>query len=117
MKQKQQFSVFALLVFGALLLSVQSCKKENPLLPEVTTQEVTEITETSAVGGGYILSDGGSIVTLRGVCWSTEENPTIGDNKTEDGEGEGEFISNITDLTPNTTYYVRAYATNSEGTA
>lgn len=85
-------------------------------LPTLTTTEVTEITETTAVSGGDITDDGGVAVTARGIVWSKEEGPTIEDNKTEDGEGKGSFISNITDLEPNTTYYIRAYATNSEGT-
>ena len=51
------------------------------------------------------------------VCWSTSSNPTVYDNKTIDGSGEGSFNSNITDLEEGTTYYVRAYATNSQGTA
>jgi uncharacterized protein (TIGR02145 family) len=55
-------------------------------------------------------------VTARGVCWSTGQTPTISDNKTEDGTGAGWFTSRITDLEPNTTYYLRAYATNSAGT-
>ena len=61
--------------------------------------------------------DGGAEVTVRGVCWSTDEEPTTEDSKTEDGDGIGTFTSNLTNLTPNTKYYVRAYAKNSEGTA
>ena len=87
------------------------------LSPEVTTLSVTEITETSAVAGGDVISDGGAEVTARGVCWSVNHNPTIIDNHTDNGVGTGEFMSNITELTPNTTYYVRAYATNETGTS
>ena len=61
-------------------------------------------------------SDGGTEVTVRGVCWSTTPNPTIANNHTIDGDGEGEFTSNITGLTPGTTYYIKAYATNDVGT-
>lgn len=86
-------------------------------LPELTTAEVTEITQTTAVCGGTVIADGGGAVTARGVCWSTQETPTIEDNKTSDGEGTGEFVSQINELTASTTYYVRAYATNSAGTA
>jgi uncharacterized protein (TIGR02145 family) len=85
-------------------------------LPIVSTNEISEITKTSAVSGGYIVSDGGAEVTVKGVCWSTSENPTIDNNHSSDGSGNGEYTSNITGLTENTTYYVRAYATNSEGT-
>ena len=86
-------------------------------LPTVTTNSVTNITKNSAQCGGNVTSDGGATVTERGVCWSTYQNPTIYDNTTYDGEGTGVFTSHITNLSPGTTYYVRAYATNSEGTA
>ncbi|MEX2370465.1 MAG: hypothetical protein WD578_05610, partial [Bacteroidales bacterium] len=75
------------------------------------------VTETTAESGGDISDDGGATVTERGVCWSTNQNPTTADNKTSDGTGTGSFTSSITGLTSNTTYYVRAYATNSAGTA
>jgi hypothetical protein len=64
-----------------------------------------------------ISSDGGEVVTARGVCWSVNANPTISDSKTSDGSGTGTFVSNLTGLTQGTTYYLRAYATNSVGTA
>ena len=83
----------------------------------VVTSPVTDITDTSAICGGNVTLDGGSAVTARGVCWSTMQTPTLADAHTSDGTGTGIFVSSITGLTPNTTYYVRAYATNSEGTA
>jgi hypothetical protein len=86
-------------------------------LPTVTTTAVTSITATTASGGGNVISDGGAAVTARGVCWSTSPNPTIADSYTTNGTGTGVFTSSITGLTPGTTYYVRAYATNSIGTA
>ena len=90
---------------------------EKPSIPIVNTlEEVTSITKNTAKSGGNITSDGGATVTARGVCWSTNETPTIADNKTTDGSGTGEFSSNLSGLTPGTTYYVRAYATNSNGT-
>ena len=85
--------------------------------PQVSTANVTSITINSAVCGGNVTSDGGANVTARGVCWSTSPNPTISNNKTSDSRGTGSFTSNITGLMLNTTYYVRAYATNSKGTA
>jgi uncharacterized protein (TIGR02145 family) len=90
---------------------------QDPVLPTVTTAAVTDITQTTATSGGNVLSDGGSAVTARGVCWSTIPNPTTGDSFTTDGSGTGSFVSYLTGLSPNTTYYVRAYATNSVGTA
>jgi len=90
---------------------------EEAVLPSVTTNSISEITTTSAVSGGDVTSDGGETVTAFGVCWSTSENPTLSDINTTDGSGTGSFVSNITGLSPSTTYYVRAYATNSSGTA
>lgn len=84
---------------------------------DVTTGQVTGITTTTATCPYNVTADGGSAVTARGVCWSTTEKPDIKDSNTDDGEGTGAFTSNLTGLTPNMTYYVRAYATNSEGTA
>ena len=83
----------------------------------VTTEEVTNVTLHGATCGGDVVYEGNTDVTERGVCWSTEPNPTVEDSHTSDGSGMGEFISTLTDLTPNTTYYVKAYATNSVGTA
>ena len=90
------------------------CLKEIPVL---TTNSVTSITIQTAQGGGNITGDGGAPVTARGVCWSTAQNPTTADNSTDDGAGTGSFTSSISGLAPNTTYYVRAYATNNTGTA
>ncbi len=90
---------------------------QEPELPVLTTTSVSLITETSARSGGNITDDGGSVVTDRGVCWSIYENPTLSDSYTNDGSGTGSFTSNITGLSPNTNYYVRAYATNSTGTS
>ena len=89
----------------------------SPTLPTVTTAEVTDIAQTTATGGGNVTSDGGATVTARGICWSTSQNPTVSNSHTTDGTGTGTFTSSMTGLTPNTTYYVRAYATNSAGTA
>ena len=86
-------------------------------LPTVTTNNVTNITQTTATCGGNVTNAGGGTVTARGVCWSTGQNPTINNSHTNNGTGTGSFSSNITGLSPNTTYYVRAYATNSAGTA
>ena len=85
--------------------------------PIVTTNAVSDIQATSATGGGNVTTDSGATVTARGVCWSTSQNPTISDSKTSDGTGTGSFTSTMTGLKKNTTYYVRAYATNSNGTA
>lgn len=86
-------------------------------LPTVTTAAITGITNIAATGGGNVTADGNSTVTARGICWSTAQNPTTDNSKTSDGTGTGAFTSNLTGLTPVTTYYVKAYATNSSGTA
>ena len=88
-------------------------------LPTVTTQAVTAITMTTATGNGNITAPGAPNPTQHGVVWSTLSNPTILDSKTEDGpvSAAGAFTSSITGLTPGTLYHVRAYATNTEGTA
>lgn len=85
-------------------------------LPTVTTTSVTNITATTATCGGNVTSDGGATVIARGVCWSTSHNPTTSGSHTTNGSGTGSFTSSITGLSAGTTYYVRAYATNIEGT-
>jgi uncharacterized protein (TIGR02145 family) len=87
-------------------------------LPSLTTISISLITTTTAVSGGTITSDGGANITARGVAWSTSPNPTIAlTTRTNDGSGTGTFTTNLTGLLANTTYYLRAYATNSVGTA
>ena len=85
-------------------------------LPTVSTSSMTNITTTSAKGGGNVINDGGATVTERGICWSTSHNPTISGSHDSNGTGTGIYTVNMTGLTPNTTYYVKAYAINSEGT-
>ena len=86
-------------------------------VPTVITNTVYDITPSGATTGGNITNEGISPVIYRGVCWSrTNSNPTINNSHTLDGEGTGSFVSVLTGLLSNTTYYVRAYATNSEGT-
>jgi len=85
-------------------------------VPVLITTAVTAVTESAAKSGGFITSDGGYPVTARGVCWSTTPGPTVSDSLTTDGTGAGSFESAITGLSESTTYYVRAYATNSAGT-
>ncbi len=86
-----------------------------PVLAATTV--ATSITNTKASSGGTVTSDGGAALTAEGVCWSTNTNPTIADNKTSDGTSTGIFTSSITGLTFGTTYYIRSYATNSLGTS
>ena len=87
------------------------------VLPTVTTASVTSVTETSAVTGGNVTSDGNASVTERGVVYATTQNPTTANTKVASGSGTGSFVCNLSGLQPNTKYYVRAYAVNSKGTA
>ena len=85
-------------------------------LPVVNTESISSIMPTSAVCGGNVTEDGGFAVTARGVCWSTTLQPTISNEHSSNGTGLGSYISNLSGLQPNTTYYVRAYATKVNGT-
>jgi hypothetical protein len=86
-------------------------------IPSTLTAATTNICEATATSGGNVLDDYCTMVTQRGVCWNTIGSPTIADNYTNDGSGTGTFNSNLTDLIGGTTYYIRAYATNANGTA
>ena len=100
---------------GLTYIHVRAIRSFPATAPTVTSATVSSISSTSATSGGTAFS--ANAVTARGVCWSTSSNPTIAGSKTLDGTGTGIFTSAITGLSPNTTYYLRAYATNSIGTA
>ena len=109
-----------LLAIGALLIQCTPQEAVIYTLPSVTTGEITAITTTTATCSNNKVTLQLGIVaalTVRGVCWNTTGNPTTEDSKTEDGVVAETFTGNLTGLTPNTTYYVRAYATNFSGTA
>lgn len=89
----------------------------SDLVPVVTTTAQSNVAQTTATCGGTVTSDGGSAVIARGVCYGTTAAPTLTNSKTTDSTGIGVFSSALTGLTANTTYYVRAYATNAIGTA
>jgi len=86
-------------------------------VPTISTSKATNISYTTATCRGEVTDDGGQSVTERGVCYSTSSNPTTSDNKKTNGDGLGSFSCNLTGLVDGTTYYVRAYATNSKGTS
>jgi len=117
MKKKTCVWIFLFIMMGVLLIFIKGCKKEEVPVPVLTTSPVSDIKQTTAVCGGDITSDRGSTITSRGVCWRTGPNPAIADSITIDSSGVGTFISKITGLSPNTEYYVRAYATNNTGTS
>jgi len=117
---RTSITIYTFQISVILLVFAGSGKKDendsNAGIPVLTTTPVTEITQTSAFSGGTIISNGGTSILSRGVCWSKGQTPTNNDSKTTDGTGPGTFESTISGLTANTTYYVRAYATNSKGT-
>ena len=111
--------VIGLLFMAGLLLAV-SCEKEssnNGQFAVLTTTDVIAVTNSTATCGGDVTSSGSSVVTVRGICWSKNTTPTVLDSSISVGFGEGPFTWSLTGLTPNTIYYLRAYATNSSGTA
>lgn len=122
MKQKNSFLIFASWLVGYSMVFALGCtehtvivddkKSDSLLLPVVITNEVSDITQSSAVCGGVISSDGGSAVTQRGVLFSLYPDFEPTGRLTTDGAGAGSFISQLTALTANTTYYVKAYAIN-----
>lgn len=116
---KRNLGIYTLLLFAIGLseaVFLTGCKKD-PVLATLTTVEVSDVTINSAKTGGNISANGGAEVTARGVCWGTNSQPDIMGSHTSDNKGDGAFSSNLTGLTPGTTYYVRAYATNEAGTA
>jgi len=119
MKKKNSFWINPLLILGVSLFVLTGCPPpvDPPVTPTLTTTSVGSITTTSATAGGNITVDGGASVTGRGVCWATTTEPTITNSKTSDGTGIGSFSSSLTGLNPGMTYFIRAYATNSAGTA
>ena len=114
--------IYPIVLFSLLIVIISNCKKKDDdktpaTLPVVSTDTAFNVTQTSAQSGGKIKSDGGASITARGVCWGKNSNPTILDYKTIDGDGAGSFTSSLSGLTNNTIYFIRAYATNSVGTA
>jgi hypothetical protein len=108
---KKYLALFCLSVF------LLACDEDEPSLPVVTTDEITEITISSATISGEVVSDGGKEVTDKGFVWSTDPNPQITGFNVSLGSGIGIIISDIVELEAGTTYYIRAYAVNEVGIA
>lgn len=114
-------SIYSVILLFTLLL--HACKTDNPVNTyqppatehiALTTTAINSITATTAISGGNISSDGGEVITARGVCWSSSPNPTTAlSTKTLDSTGVGSFSSSLKGLMTGTTYFVRAYAINS----
>ena len=120
-------ALFSIIFAGSLLIA--GCTKNDPAdpnpvptpfiagVPVITTTAATSVTTTSFVAGGNVTSNGGDSVTQRGICYSTSQNPTTADQKVNSGGGNGSFTVIVSGLALNTTYYVRAFAVNTAGTA
>jgi hypothetical protein len=107
------------LLLLSVLLSVYSCKKDKIKItsPTVETQAVVEILDQTAKSGGKIINDGGGAITAKGLVWSKSPNPTISlQTRSTNGTGVDVYTGELINLEKNTTYYVRAYATNAAGT-
>src|SRR5664279_194346 len=113
---KNIFNYSGLIPIIITIFLTSSCKKDKSA-PVISTQGITEITYTSAISGGIVTGDGGSPIISRGVCWNTATGPTISNSTTNDPGSIGAFTSNLTNLSENTTYFVKAYAVNSVGTS
>ena len=100
-----------------MVFNAGGCKKQekDSVKPEVETSSISNITETSAIGGGVVTSEGSSSIIERGVCWSKEHNPEVSDFHIIVGGSVGSFTCTLVDLESNTTYYLRAYAINNIG--
>lgn len=99
------------ILLSCLLLLISCSPDDEGSKPSLDLTEIGLVTEATANCTSSITSDGGFPIKACGVCWNTEPYPTINNYKTSDTYGE-EFSSMMTNLRPNTTYYVRAYATN-----
>lgn len=105
------------LILAVSLVGMISCRNQAKItVPELETDEVTFITQTTATSGGIIASDGGSEITQKGLCWGTENNPTTSGSYANVGVGADKFANTITNLEPDRDYHVRAFATNATGT-
>jgi uncharacterized protein (TIGR02145 family) len=120
---KKTVLIYQVIVSVFILFLATDCKKDEPAKDEpaklavLSTTPVTNFSTITAASGGNITSNGGAEILSNGVCWSTSINPTITDSKTVDALGIAQFVSSVSGLIPATTYHVRAYATNSVGTA
>ncbi len=107
----------AIIIFLCVVTFVSCKKKVEISVPYLTTGELSGLSNHQVTCTGEVWQDGGAAVTERGICWNTSDNPMVTDFKTVEGSGKGAFTSQISTLDSNTTYYIRAYATNSAGTS
>jgi len=115
--KKYYVRAFATNANGTAVGDTISFTTRSLTIPTLTTETITNITNAGATSGGNITNDGGSLITNRGVCYSTSPNPTINNSISVSGTGTGNFLTTLTGLIGSSTYYVRAFATNAIGTA
>jgi hypothetical protein len=117
LRMKNFTSILNLINISLSSFILTSCMNErSPGLPQLETETITFITETTAKSGGNILSNGGADIISKGVCWGPDVNPITSGANTSDGSGDAMFISTLIELIPDREYHVRAYATNIAGT-
>ncbi len=120
MTTTKKFWLYAFAIIGTTFILFSSCEKEDPIeLPTLSTLSVSEIAETTAKSGGNVTNDGGADINSRGLVWGTSSNPTLESHSgmSIEGSGTGIFNTTMSGLSPDTEYYVRAWASNSVGTA
>jgi hypothetical protein len=115
LNKKMDLKIALRILVILLCLTNGSCRKDKQSPPVVSTNPVEMVTPASAVSGGKVISDDGTAITGRGVCWSQNQDPTIDNDHISQGVGNGSFICNITGLLSNTKYYLKAYAVNNSG--
>jgi uncharacterized protein (TIGR02145 family) len=121
----KKYIIQNLLLFAITVLTFTNCTTDEPKpnenkgpdMPELTTKPITEISTNTAVSGGIVVKNDGSNILETGICWSLEQNPTISDSITKLKVLSGEFTASLRNLLADKTYYVRAFATNYDGTA
>lgn len=110
--KKKRFVLLATFVLScSALFFFSGCHKDSEEISlKLVTSKDTRTGSVVAYSGGTVTAAANETITMRGTCWSVNRNPTVKDNKTKDGSGSGTFESILSDLTPNTTYFVRIYA-------
>jgi uncharacterized protein (TIGR02145 family) len=116
MESKSCIWIFISIVVCLLTISTGSCKRED--IPDILTVDIEEITDVTALSGGVILSDGSAKIEACGICWNTDSTSLSVEDAghTRDKIYLDGFRSSVTNLSPLTKYYLRAYATNKAGT-
>lgn len=112
---KKTFKLLSILIILSVLIFGCEKQDDESSAPSINTLSLTDVTISSAYSGGTNIKDNGASITEKGICWGKDENPTINNDKIAIGGGTDDFTAQLTNLTENTTYYVRAYAVNRMG--